>query len=176
MLDSEKGVDAKLYVWVYDHHIAEGDGFRPADDRDELVEEPRDRTRYLEEESCRKTHLLAALECIPAIEAPQAAPGSPEVGDGTHGQYVTSAEAAGAGLAPTGGAPELVEEDIRAVILELVLTGVAAISGVIAAIVSAKQLRLAQARRCHGRRSDSLPTSRASEATGLLRRCRSPRQ
>ncbi len=85
MLDSEKGVDAKLYVWVYDHHIAEGDGFRPADDRDELVEEPRDRTRYLEEESCRKTHLLAALECIPAIEAPQAAPGSPEVSDGTHG-------------------------------------------------------------------------------------------
>ena len=55
VLDSEKGVDANLYVWVYDHHIAEGDGFRPADDRDELVEEPHDRIRYLEEESSRKT-------------------------------------------------------------------------------------------------------------------------
>jgi hypothetical protein len=38
--------------------------------RDELVEELRDRVRYLEEESRRKDHLLAAaLERIPAIEA-----------------------------------------------------------------------------------------------------------
>lgn len=38
---------------------------------DELLEELRDRVRYLEEESRRKDHLLAAaLERIPAIEAP----------------------------------------------------------------------------------------------------------
>jgi hypothetical protein len=61
-----------------------------------------------------------------------------------------------------------VEEDIRALSLELVLTGVAAISGVIAAIVSAKQLRLAQARHCHGRRSDNLPTSRALKLLGYF--------
>jgi hypothetical protein len=49
--------------------------------RDELIEELRDRVRYLEEESRRKDHLLAAaLERIPAIEAPASpeATGAPE--------------------------------------------------------------------------------------------------
>lgn len=47
--------------------------------RDDLVEELRDRVRYLEVESRRKDHLLAAaLERIPAIEAPQEATESPE--------------------------------------------------------------------------------------------------
>ncbi len=51
------------------------------DHRDELVEELRDRVRYLEEESRRKDHLLAAaLERIPAIEAPPETPGAPETG------------------------------------------------------------------------------------------------
>jgi hypothetical protein len=40
--------------------------------KDETIEELRDRVRYLEEESRRKDHLLAAaLERIPAIEAPE---------------------------------------------------------------------------------------------------------
>jgi excisionase family DNA binding protein len=48
------------------------------DHRDELVEELRDRVRYLEEESRRKDHLLAAaLERMPAIEAPTEARESP---------------------------------------------------------------------------------------------------
>jgi len=66
-LPSETGEDGRLYVWVdADHH----------DDREDhhdlLVEELRDRIRYLEAESRRKDHLLAAaLERIPpAIEAP----------------------------------------------------------------------------------------------------------
>ena len=43
--------------------------------RDELLEELRNRVRYLEEESRRKDHLLAAaLERIPAIEAPRDVP------------------------------------------------------------------------------------------------------
>jgi hypothetical protein len=72
-LDSERGDDGKLYVWVHDdHHTVEGGGFPHDDDRDELLEELRDRIRYLEEESRRKDHLLAAaLERIPAIEPPE---------------------------------------------------------------------------------------------------------
>jgi hypothetical protein len=87
-LDSERGDDGKLYVWVHDddhtdHH---------SDDvhHDPLVEELRDRIRYLEEESRRKDHLLAAaLERIPAIEAPES-PESTSVGSGnTHGEGET---------------------------------------------------------------------------------------
>jgi hypothetical protein len=49
------------------------------DYRDELLEELKDRVRYLEEESRRKDHLLAAaLERIPAIEAPSEATGGSE--------------------------------------------------------------------------------------------------
>jgi hypothetical protein len=56
------------------------------DPRDELLEELRSRVRHLEEESRRKDHLLAAaLERIPAIEAPRDAP---------HGSE-TDAEASG---------------------------------------------------------------------------------
>jgi hypothetical protein len=52
-----------------------------------LVEELRDRIRYLEEESRRKDHLLAAaLERIPPIEAPES-PESTSVGSGnTHAE------------------------------------------------------------------------------------------
>ncbi len=46
--------------------------------KDETIEELRDRVRYLEEESRRKDHLLAAaLERIPAIEPPET-PQAPE--------------------------------------------------------------------------------------------------
>jgi len=65
-LDSEHE-DGRLYVWVnVDESTDE------TDVREELVEELRDRIRYLEEESRRKDHLLAAaLERIPAIEPPE---------------------------------------------------------------------------------------------------------
>ncbi len=78
-LDYETGADGKLYVLVDDGRTGAdaGDdqgvdhGYRGRDDRGELVEELRARVRYLEEESRRKDHLLAAaLERIPAIEAP----------------------------------------------------------------------------------------------------------
>jgi hypothetical protein len=72
-LESERGGDGKLYVWVdTDHHAADGGRDPDHHERDELVEELRDRIRYLEEESRRKDHLLAAaLERIPpGIEAP----------------------------------------------------------------------------------------------------------
>ena len=53
--------------------------------KDETIKELRDRVRYLEVESRRKDHLLAAaLERIPAIEAPQEATESPEsAGEGS---------------------------------------------------------------------------------------------
>jgi hypothetical protein len=53
--------------------------------KDETISELRDRVRYLEVESRRKDHLLAAaLERIPAIEAPQEAPDGPErAGEGS---------------------------------------------------------------------------------------------
>jgi hypothetical protein len=57
-----------------DQHDHEHGGGRD-DHRDELLKELRNRVRYLEEESRRKDHLLAAaLERIPAIEAPRAEP------------------------------------------------------------------------------------------------------
>lgn len=39
--------------------------------KDETIAELRDRVRYLEVESRRKDHLLAALEHIPTIEPPE---------------------------------------------------------------------------------------------------------
>ncbi len=87
-LDSDRGDDGKLYVWVHDDHHTN----HHSDDvhHDLLVEELRDRIRYLEEESRRKDHLLAAaLERIPAIEAPES-PESTSVGSGnTHGEGET---------------------------------------------------------------------------------------
>ena len=83
-LPSETGEDGRLYVWVDADHHADHHGHdarvHGEHDRDELVEELRDRIRYLEEESRRKDHLLAAaLERIPpAIEAPENPPQSPE--------------------------------------------------------------------------------------------------
>lgn len=54
-----------------------------SDPREELLEELRDRVRYLEEESRRKDHLLAAaLERIPAIEAPRDVPETASEGEG----------------------------------------------------------------------------------------------
>ena len=68
-----------------DKDLADGytrpdNGYTATEGRDELVEELRDRIRYLEEESRRKDHLLAAaLERIPpAIESPPDERESPE--------------------------------------------------------------------------------------------------
>ncbi len=64
------------------------------DVRDALIEELKDRIRYLEEESRRKDHLLAAaLERIPAIEPASEPRDGPE----------TVAEAAGGGEVPPDG-------------------------------------------------------------------------
>ena len=63
------------YADHHEHDDRRQDDGRREDHRDELVEELRNRVRYLEEESRRKDHLLAAaLERIPAIEAPRAEP------------------------------------------------------------------------------------------------------
>ena len=76
---NDKDENGRVYVYLDSTHtdhdgVQDGvqDGVRDQHDgRDELVEELRDRVRYLEEESRRKDHLLAAaLERIPAIEAP----------------------------------------------------------------------------------------------------------
>jgi len=79
-LQSERGDDGRLYVWVdADDHTGDGGNDHVHHERDELVEELRDRIRYLEEESRRKDHLLAAaLERIPALEAPPEERESPE--------------------------------------------------------------------------------------------------
>ena len=61
--------------------------------KDETIKELRDRVRYLEVESRRKDHLLAAaLERIPAIETPQEAPEAPEsAGEGSDTRVPRSA-------------------------------------------------------------------------------------
>ncbi len=47
--------------------------------RDELVEELRDRVRYLEEDSRRKDSIILTMaQRIPELEAPPAAPGEPQ--------------------------------------------------------------------------------------------------
>ncbi len=98
-LPSETGEDGRLYVWVdADHHAKAGQGGGHEDghdhgehDRDELVEELKDRIRYLEEESRRKDHLLAAaLERIPpALKPPHNAPESPESAGEAQGSTMT---------------------------------------------------------------------------------------
>jgi predicted transcriptional regulator len=73
----EKGEDRRTYVYISPDVTARHTVDETS--RDELIEELRDRIRYLEEESSRKDHLLAAaLERIPAIEAPQEPRESPE--------------------------------------------------------------------------------------------------
>jgi hypothetical protein len=58
--------------------------------KDETIEDLRDRVRYLEEESRRKDHLLAAaLERIHAIEPPET-PGASESDEGEHFGTTTS--------------------------------------------------------------------------------------
>ncbi len=77
----DRDEDGKLYVYLDASKTepemsvdASGDSVHQ-----ELVEELRDRIRYLEEESRRKDHLrAAALERIPAIEASSSEPESPE--------------------------------------------------------------------------------------------------
>lgn len=88
-LDSEKDADGHLYIWL-DEGAPRPDGDTPngapggsplsAEHSSSLVEELRDRIRYLEEESRRKDHLLAAaLERIPpALEEPSDERGSPQ--------------------------------------------------------------------------------------------------
>jgi hypothetical protein len=76
----ETGEDGRLYVWV---DAGRTGADEPDHDRevrrDELVEELRNRVRYLEEGPRRKDHLLAAaLERIPAIVPPQEPRGSPQ--------------------------------------------------------------------------------------------------
>ncbi len=77
-LYKEKGTDGTVYVRLGGDGTDDGTSTQPG--RDELVEELRDRIRYLEEESRRKDHLLAAaLERIPPAqeEAPPEARESP---------------------------------------------------------------------------------------------------
>jgi hypothetical protein len=73
-ISHDKDQNGRVYVYLdstHTDHDSVQNGVRDQHDgRDELVEELRDRVRYLEEESRRKDHLLAAaLERIPAIEA-----------------------------------------------------------------------------------------------------------
>ena len=74
-----KREDGRVLVWL------DGESEAINTDRDELVEELRSRVRYLENESRRKDHLLAAaLDRIPAIEPP-AATESPQTDTQTPG-------------------------------------------------------------------------------------------
>ncbi len=90
-LPSDKDPDGRVFVYLDndldDSYTRPDNGYTSnghgtderTDQRDELVEELRDRVRYLEEESRRKDHLLAAaLERIPAIERPRDEPRGPE--------------------------------------------------------------------------------------------------
>jgi len=78
-IDHDKDENGRVYVYLdptHTEHDTVQDGVSA-----ELVEELKDRIRYLEEESRRKDHLLAAaLERIPpAIEAPPEPRETPEM-------------------------------------------------------------------------------------------------
>src|ERR687885_851806 len=65
-LESEKGADDKLYIWLDTDTPPPGQ-----DDRDRLIEFLRHELDVWQEEARRKDHIIAALaERIPAIEAP----------------------------------------------------------------------------------------------------------
>jgi hypothetical protein len=65
-LDSEKGQDDKLYIWLDTDTPPTGQ-----DDRDRLIEFLRHELGVWQEEARRKDHIIAALaERIPAIEPP----------------------------------------------------------------------------------------------------------
>jgi hypothetical protein len=94
----DKDENGRVYVYLdsthTDHdtvqdgvHDSVQDGERDQHDvRDELVDELRSRVRYLEEESRRKDHLLAAaLERIPAIEAAPEPREPPQTASEHHG-------------------------------------------------------------------------------------------
>ncbi len=92
-LPSDKDPDGRVFVYLDDGYTRPDNGYTPnghgtgerTDQHGELVEELRDRVRFLEaelesrkEEGRRKDHLLAAaLERIPAIEPPET-PQAPE--------------------------------------------------------------------------------------------------
>ncbi len=86
-LRSEKDPDGRVYVYVPFVTDAGEDASRPSvppsfAERDELVEELRDRVRALEEANRETRRLLAgALERIPAIEPPET-PGASETATG----------------------------------------------------------------------------------------------
>ena len=79
-IEWEKDEDGRLYVWVNPAETAKETSSETSKDVDDAVlldyvETLKGRIQHLEEESRRKDHLLAAaLERIPAIEAPQDAP------------------------------------------------------------------------------------------------------
>jgi hypothetical protein len=88
-LESEKGQDDKLYLWLDTGTPPTGQ-----DDRGRLIEFLRHELEVWQDEARRKDHIIAALtERIPAIEAPGEASESP----------VTASEGAGKG---DDGAPE----------------------------------------------------------------------
>jgi hypothetical protein len=67
-----------------DHHARDGHQDRrdPHDHRDELVEELRNRVRYLEEESRRKDAIIMTLaQRVPALEAAQEPRDAPQTPD-----------------------------------------------------------------------------------------------
>ena len=84
-LPSETGEDGRLYVWVHDVSADGPHDGDPGEDRDLLLESMQDQIDTLKrevedwkEEARRKDHLLAAaLERIPAIEAPEEPPPEP---------------------------------------------------------------------------------------------------
>jgi hypothetical protein len=78
-LESEKGADDKLYIWLDTGTPPTGQ-----DDRDTLIEFLRHELGVWQEEARRKDHIIAALtERIPALEAPrEASEGPSDVHDG----------------------------------------------------------------------------------------------
>jgi len=105
----ETGVDGKLYVWVDNRETSDypagerehDHGYQGAPDqgdRDELVEELRDRVRALEEANRENRRIIAALtQRIPEIEPPQdSAPesrGAPETAsEGESGTEVSAGD------------------------------------------------------------------------------------
>jgi hypothetical protein len=81
-LPSEKGEDGRVYVWVDDNPDGDPNTVHPelqVEAWRELIDELRDRVRSLEESNRENRRIIAALTSrIPAIEAPQETPESPE--------------------------------------------------------------------------------------------------
>lgn len=114
-LDSEKGKDGRVFVWLDADQAGAESQAEDASSSSPLVEELRDRVRFLERELERKDAILLNMtEVMRALNPPPEAPGSPETATEQPGRVSPSRRSKGlrdAQSGPGGGGCSGVDGD-----------------------------------------------------------------